>query len=422
MKVNGMVRVPGDKSISHRSLMLAALAEGSSTIRGILISADVKSTAGVLRALGAGIPPLSESFRIDGRGPRSFRAPTESLDCGNSGTTTRLMAGIAAACPFTSRFIGDASLSRRPMRRVARPLTAMGARFDFENDNDGLPMRVHGARLAPITWTTEASSAQIKSAILLAGVTAGVAVEVREPSRSRDHTERMLEAQGARVDVDGSVVRLSPPASGRLEPLNIAVPSDPSSAAFMAALAALADEGALEIPDVCLNPTRTGFFRALEEMGAHVEIEPGEVQGGEAVGTVRVSASTLSGIDLPRIQVPSMIDELPLLACVAARADGTTRVSGAGELRLKESDRIATVVSNLRAIGADAEEQPDGFIVTGSDRPLRGKVTTLGDHRIAMAFGVLAAIPGNEIAIDDPACVSVSYPAFWEDVRRAVVA
>jgi 3-phosphoshikimate 1-carboxyvinyltransferase len=283
-------------------------------------------------------------------------------------------------------------------------------------------MRVHGARLAPITWTTEASSAQIKSAILLAGVTAGVAVEVREPSRSRDHTERMLQAQGAQVDIDGSVVRLAPPVSGRLDPLNIAVPSDPSSAAFMAALAALADEGALEIPDVCLNPTRTGFFRALEEMGARVEIEPGEAQGGEAVGTVRVSASTLSGIDLPRVQVPSMIDELPLLACVAARAAGTTRVSGAAELRLKESDRIATVVSNLRAIGADAEERSDGFIVTGSDRPLRGHVTTLGDHRIAMAFGVLAAIPGNEIVVDDPACVSVSYPAFWDDVRRAVVA
>jgi 3-phosphoshikimate 1-carboxyvinyltransferase len=331
------------------------------------------------------------------------------------------MAGIAAACQFTSRFIGDASLSRRPMRRVTRPLTAMGARFEFENDNDGLPLKVHGARLAPITWTTEASSAQIKSAILLAGVTAGVAVEVREPSRSRDHTERMLAAQGALVEISGNVVRLAPAASGRLEPLNIAVPSDPSSAAFMAALAALADEGALEIPDVCLNPTRTGFFRALEKMGARVEIVPGEAQGGEEVGTVRVSASALSGIDLPPGDVPSMIDELPLLACVAARAGGTTRVRGAGELRLKESDRIATVVSNLRAIGADAEELPDGFIVTGSDRPLSGRVTTLGDHRIAMAFGVLAAIPGNDMVIDDPACVSVSYPAFWDDIRHAVV-
>ena len=420
MRVGGVVRVPGDKSISHRSLMLAALAEGSSTIRQILISADVESTAGALRTLGVSIPPLSTDFQVVGCGASSLREPGESLDCGNSGTTTRLMAGIAAACPFTSRFIGDSSLSRRPMMRVARPLTAMGARFDFEND-DGLPFRVHGARLAPISWTTEASSAQIKSAILLAGITAGVAVEVHEPARSRDHTERMLAAQGAIIDTEGSVVRLAPPASGRLEPLSITVPSDPSSAAFMAALAALADEGALELPDVCLNPTRTGFFRALEQMGAHVEITTGEVQGGEEVGTVVVSASTLSGIDLPPDDVPSMIDELPLLACVAARSAGTTRVRGAAELRVKESDRIATVVSNLRAIGADVEEQPDGFTVTGSDRPLRGRVTTLGDHRIAMAFGVLAAIPGNAIAIDDPGCVSVSYPAFWDDLRRAVV-
>lgn len=421
MRVQGLVRVPGDKSISHRSLMLAALARGRSTIREILISADVQSTASVLRALGVDIPALSGEFRVEGGGPGSLRASSESLDCGNSGTTTRLMAGVAAACPFTSRFIGDASLSRRPMQRVARPLTAMGARFEFE-DHDGLPLSVHGARLAPLSWTTEASSAQIKSAILLAGITAGVAVEVREPGRSRDHTERMLRAQGALVEVEGSVVRLAPPASGRLEPLSITVPADPSSAAFLAAIAALADEGALELPDVCLNPTRTGFFRALEQMGARVEIVCGEAQGGEEVGTVTVSASQLSGIDLPPGDVPSMIDELPLLACVAARATGTTSVRGAAELRLKESDRIATVVSNLRAIGADAEEQPDGFTVTGSDRPLRGRVTTHGDHRIAMAFGVLGAIPGNNVVIDDPACVSVSYPSFWNDVRRAVVA
>ena len=421
MRVAGVVRVPGDKSISHRSLMLAALADGRSAISGILDSADVQSTAAVLRSLGASIPPLSAAFNVEGRGVRSFRAPTSDLDCGNSGTTTRLMAGIAAACPFTSRFVGDASLSRRPMQRVARPLTAMGARFEFE-DHDGLPMLLHGASLAPISWTTEASSAQIKSAILLAGVAAGVAVEVREPSRSRDHTERMLQAQGAGIRIDGSSVRLTPPESGRLAPLVIAVPSDPSSAAFLAALAAMADDGSLELPDVCLNPTRTGFFSALERMGARVAIEAGKTEGGEDVGTVVVHSSALSGIDLPIDAVPSMIDELPLLACVAARAEGTTRVRGAAELRLKESDRISTVVSNLRAIGVDAEEAPDGFTVTGSDQPLRGRVRTLGDHRIAMAFGVLGAIPGNAVEIDDPSCVSVSYPAFWDDLRRAVVA
>jgi len=400
--------------------MLAALAEGRSTISGILDSADVRSTAAVLRTLGAAIPPISSDFAVEGRGARALREPAGDLDCGNSGTTTRLVAGIAAASPFTSRFVGDASLSRRPMRRVARPLGAMGARFEFEA-GDGLPMRITGGSLAPIAWTSEAASAQIKSAILLAGIAGNVEVEVREPARSRDHTERMLAAQGAIVSVDGSAVKLAPPPGGRLEPLRIAVPSDPSSAAFMAALAALADEGAIELPDVCLNPTRTGFFRALQAMGVRLETGGVRSEGGEEVGTIVVHASPLTAMDLPEGDVPSMIDELPLLACVAARAEGTTRVTGAGELRVKESDRIVTVVSNLRAIGVEADEAAEGFSVTGSDRPLRGRVRTLGDHRIAMAFGVLAAIPGNEIEIDDPECVSVSYPASWDDLRAAVV-
>lgn len=401
--------------------MLAALAEGRSRIRGILDSADVQSTATVLRTLGAEIPSISDDFAVEGRGARSFRAPATDLDCGNSGTTTRLVAGIAAACPFRSRFVGDASLSRRPMQRVARPLGAMGARFEFES-GDGLPMRITGGSLSRIVWTSEAASAQIKSAILLAGVAAQVEVEVREPSRSRDHTERMLAAQGAEVTVQGSSVRLAPPTSGRLEPLCIAVPSDPSSAAFLAALAALASDGTIELPEVCLNPTRTGFFRALELMGGRLERSGVRYEGGDDVGTIAVHASRLSGIDLPPDDVPSMIDELPLLACVAARTQGTTRVRGAAELRVKESDRIATVVSNLRAIGVDATEAPDGFTIVGSDRPLSGAVRTLGDHRIAMAFGVLGAIPGNEIEIDDPSCVNVSYPAFWDDLRSAVVA
>ena len=419
MRVDGVVRVPGDKSISHRSLMLAALAEGESNIGGILTSADVHSTAHVLRALGVRIPPLSAEISIDGHGVRAFRTPTTDLECGNSGTTTRLMSGIAAACEFTSRFTGDSSLSRRPMQRVARPLSAMGARFEFENNTDGLPLRIHGAALTPVRWTTEASSAQIKSAILLAGIAAGVPVEVTEPGRSRDHTERMLAALGARVRVEGTTINVAPPESGVLAPLQMTVPGDPSSAAFMAALAALADDGTLELPHICLNPTRTGFFRALERMGARLEIMPGEPQGGEEVGALRVRASHLSGITLPVEEVPSMIDELPLLACMGARAAGVTRVQGAAELRLKESDRIATVVKNLLDIGVDALEHPDGFTVTGSDRPLRGTVHTHGDHRIAMAFGVLGALPGNEITIDDADCVSVSYPDFWNDVRRA---
>ena len=409
------VRVPGDKSLSHRALIFAALATGRSRIRDVLQSADVHSTAGVLRALGVPVPPLGGAIVIDARGARAMRAPTTDLDCGNSGTTTRLMAGVAAGCAFRSRFIGDASLSKRPMRRVARPLVAMGARVELEA-GDGLPMVIEGGALKSIAWSSETASAQIKSAILLAGVVGGVAVEVTEPSRSRDHTERMLRSLGARVKIDGTRVRIEP--AGELAPLDMRVPADPSSAAFLIALAILSHSAPVSVPNVCLNPTRTGFFDVLRSMGAAVTIEEGSEQGGERTGAVHASHSELHGVAVDESQVPSMIDELPLLACTGARARGTTEIRGAAELRVKESDRIATVVSNLRAIGASAEELPDGLVVIGGIAPLRGRVVTHGDHRIAMAFGVLGALPGNEIEIDDPACVAVSYPAFWDDLAR----
>ena len=410
------IRVPGDKSISHRALIFAALATGRSRIHDILLSADVQSTAGVLRALGVAVPPLGDNVIIDARGARAMLAPTVDLDCGNSGTTTRLMAGVAAGCDFRTRFVGDASLSRRPMKRVARPLIEMGARVELEA-GDGLPMTIHGGTLRPIAWTSETASAQIKSAIILAGVVGGVDVEVTEPSLSRDHTERMLRALGARVDVEGARVRVA--AVRELEPLDLRVPSDPSSAAFLIALAVLSRSTPISVPNVCLNPTRTGFFAVLRTMGADVTITPGQDQGGEPTGSIRGCTSELTAITIGEAQVPSMIDELPLLACVASRARGTTVIGGAAELRVKESDRIATVVANLRAIGAEAEERPDGLTVEGSQRPLRGRVRTHGDHRIAMAFGVLGALPGNEIEIDDPSCVAVSYPAFWNDLARA---
>ncbi|HKG90812.1 MAG TPA: 3-phosphoshikimate 1-carboxyvinyltransferase [Gemmatimonadaceae bacterium] len=418
MRVDGTVRVPGDKSISHRSLMLAALADGASRVRGILRSADVQSTAGVLRALGADIPPLAEDLSVAGRGLRGLRAPVVDLDCGNSGTTTRLMAGVVAGHPIAARFVGDASLSRRPMRRVARPLEVMGAEVRFDAEEGRLPMRVRGGSLSPIRWKSETASAQVKSALLLAGLVGGVEVTVEEPALSRDHTERFLAALGVGVARDGTSVTLTP--VGSIPAFDLIVPGDPSSAAFFAALGALASAGSLLISDVCLNESRTGFFRALRAMGGSVQTESGSERLGEPVGTVRVAASSLRGVELDPAEVPSMIDEIPMLACVAARAEGLTTVTGAAELRVKESDRIATVVNNLRRIGAEAEELPDGLRVKGSDSPLRGRVETEGDHRIAMAFGVLGALPGNEIEIDDPQCVSVSYPTFWEDLRQVV--
>ncbi len=420
MKVHGSVRVPGDKSISHRALLLAALGEGSSRITGILDSADVRSTAGVLRAMGVAVPPLAPSLVVKGRGARALTAPAVDLDCGNSGTTTRLAAGIVAAQSFAARFVGDASLSRRPMGRVARPLEAMGARVSYDAETGRLPMTVHGGALRDVDWTSETSSAQVKSAIVLAGVAAGVEVTVREPHRSRDHTERMLAARGVDVWVHDRAVHV--PAGSRVAALDTAVPGDPSSAAFFAALGALGDVGTLQLPDVCLNPTRTGFFFALARMGARLTVDDERREGGEDVGTVVVEAGhPLRGTTVEADEVPSMIDELPLLACVAACAEGETVVRGAAELRVKESDRITAVVQALRAVGGEADELPDGFVVRGRGaRAFRGAVATHADHRLAMAFGVLGALPRSDVVVDDPACVDVSFPGFWQALAGAV--
>jgi len=415
LKVSGTIRVPGDKSISHRSLILASLADGESRIRGILDSEDVRATAEVLRSLGAAIPPLSDEMLVIGGGIRGLRPPRTALDCANSGTTTRLLAGVVAAHPFSARFEGDASLSRRPMKRVAEPLTYMGAQFDFEH-GDGLPMTVHGVDLRSIDWDTQASSAQVKSAILLAGLVSGVEVRVTEKSPSRDHTERMLRAMGADVETDGNQVCLRP--LRRLTAIDIDVPADPSSAAFFVALASLAGAGELELTDVCLNPTRTGFLDAMTRMGAEVQRTSSANSGGEAIGSLRVRPARLRNARITETEVPSLIDELPLLACVAAGAGVELEITGAAELRVKESDRISAVVQNLRAVGAKAEELPDGLRVHAARRDLSGTIDPRGDHRIAMAFGILSAASGNRITVSNPECVAVSYPRFWDDLRR----
>jgi len=420
LRVSGTVRVPGDKSISHRALLITAIAGGEARVRDILPSADVHATARVLRALGIPIPELSAELVLRSAGLAALRMPTEQLDCGNSGTTTRLMAGVVAGRDgLTGTFVGDASLSRRPMQRIARPLSQMGAEFTFER-GDGLPMQVRGAALQGITWHSDHASAQIKSAILLAAVSSGVEATVYEPTRSRDHTERMLSACGATVEVlpDGARVI----AGASLQAVDVDVPADPSSAAFFVALAALAHSGELMLPDVCLNPTRTGGFDILQRMGVQLRVDHERVVGGETIGTLVVAPGSLVATAVRGDEVARAIDELPLVACVAARAHGETRITDASELRVKESDRIAAVVANLRAIGVDAEELTDGLVVRGSDCPLAGHVITHGDHRLAMAFGILGAVPGNAITIDDPACVDVSFPGFWDTLARATQA
>ena len=419
LHVAGDVTVPGDKSITHRALMLAAVAEGQSRLRGLLPGEDCRSTAAVLRALGCAVPdPRADGGEIvvRGRGITAWAMPEGVLDCGNSGTTARLMMGLLASRPFAATLTGDASLRGRPMRRITAPLREMGAAFRELGETDRLPVEVLGGPLASLHHRSPKASAQIKSAVLLAGLGGGVSVSVTEPLLSRDHTERMLRALGERVETeaseDGVAIRLAP--SGRpLPPLDLAVPGDPSSAAFLVALATLADAGELRVRGVGVNPTRTGFLRLAARMGAMIGLEGEREVGGEPVAELVVRPTRLRGIVVEPEEVPDSIDEIPVLAVLAARAEGETRITGASELRVKETDRIAALAANLRAIGVDAEELEDGLVVRGSDRPLAGRVRCFGDHRIAMAFGVLGAVSGGGIEVDDPDVVEVSFPGFW---------
>lgn len=415
------VRVPGDKSITHRALLLSVLATGQSRVRGALVAEDTRSTAACLRALGAAVPELdANEIVIDGIGPDGLREPASPLDCGNSGTSARLLIGVLAGRPFRTVLTGDASLRSRPMRRVTAPLAAAGASFVELESPDRLPIAVTGGALRPIDHASPVASAQIKSALLLAGLSAATSVHVREPARSRDHTERMLAAMGASIRTgsadDGAWVRYEP--GGRLGPLELDVPGDFSSAAFFLALGLLGTRP-VRVEHVGLNPTRTGFLDLARRMGGKLDVHVKTEQGGEPTGDVVAWPSELHGEDFDVADVAGAIDEIPLLAVLAARAAGETRITGAGELRVKESDRIAAVVTNLRELGATAEELPDGLVVQGSDAPLAGNVRTHDDHRIAMAFGVLGALPANEIVIDRPAVAAVSFPSFWAALREA---
>lgn len=418
------VHVPGDKSISHRALLLGTLADGRSVVRGLLTAEDAHSSATVLRALGAEIGELEGNtmLEIRGRGLNGLRAPTTTLDCGNSGTTARLLLGLLAGQPFTTTVTGDASLRSRPMRRVTDPLTTMGAHFEELERPDRLPVRVTGGPLDPIVYTSPAASAQIKSAILLAGLTGGAGVRLTEPVRSRDHTERMLQAMGAELTIEdgpdgASTVTLSP--TDRLDPFELTVPGDFSSAAYFVALGLLAPAGEIRLRRVGVNPTRTGLLTVLRRMGATIEVEGRGTVTGEPIADLIVRPSTLRGTRIDGAEIPAMIDEIPVLAVLAARAEGETVITGAEELRVKETDRIDALVTNLTTIGVDAEEHADGLTVHGTDAPLEGTVESRDDHRIAMAFGVLDAWSDRSIRVDDPGIANVSFPGFWDELRAA---
>ena len=422
------IRVPSDKSITQRALILGAMADGESRIGAAPRGADPLATALALRGLGVRVDgldgPATTPLRIGGTGLRGWKQPRSALDLRNSGTGARLLAGALAAQPLSVVLCGDESLSRRPMERIAAPLRRMGATVEYLEQSGVLPMRVGGGALRSIRHDGNVVSAQVKSAILLAAVGAGVPVEVREPRRSRDHSERMLEAMGAQVR-DGWrggawTVRITEPPA-RLAPLEMDVPGDFSSAAFFLAWAALAaGPQPLTIRGVGLNATRMGFLPVLARMGVEVEAVVRGAAGGEPAGDLRVGApgSGLRGVEVGGGEVTAMIDEIPILAVLAVRAEGETRITGAAELRVKESDRLAALAVNLRRIGVRVEELPDGLVIEGTRRSLAGRVECFHDHRIAMAFGVLGASPDCDILVDDPGVADVSFPGFWRLLTR----
>jgi 3-phosphoshikimate 1-carboxyvinyltransferase len=416
------LRVDGDKSISHRAVMFASLAQGESEIEGFLHGEDTRCTANILRQLGVSIIERNaRSLRVRGVGLHGLQGTSMALDCGNAGTGMRLLAGLLAGQRFSSSLIGDASLSKRPMRRVLAPLRLMGAQINGTTE-DTAPLRIHAApgKLRAIAYESPVASAQVKSCVLLAGMYADAQTSVREPEATRDHTERMLQNFGATLQVDGLISRITPEPRLRAQALHI--PADPSSAAFFAAAAALVPGLCITLSDVCINPRRIGLFDTLKDMGASVRFDNPRALGGETVADITVQGGALRGVQVPAARVADMIDEFPIFLILAACAQGDSKVEQAQELRVKESDRIAAMVAGLRSLGVHCDEFPDGVRIVGlgnasADPCLgqRGASVTIdahGDHRIAMSFAIASLRSLGEIKILDCANVATSFPSF----------
>ncbi len=419
--LKGDVRVPGDKSISHRALMMATLAVGRSHIDGLLTAEDVLATAGAMRAMGATIAIDGARVAVDGVGFGALAEPDGVIDFGNAGTGTRLTMGIVAGHPIAATFVGDASLSRRPMGRVANPLREMGAEV-VARTGDRLPLTIRGPNtLAPIEYRLPVASAQVKSAILFAGLNAPGETTVIEPVPTRDHTERMLTAFGAEVRRTPSPDGLRITVTGRvpMSACDVTVPADPSSAAFPIVAGLIVPGSELLVRDVMLNPSRIGLITTLTEMGGQLALENERDAGGETIADIRVTASRLKGVRVPADRAPSMIDEYPVLAVAAAYAEGTTRMEGLAELRVKESDRLAAVAAGLAANGVPHDSGSDWLEVTGrAARIGGGTVATHLDHRIAMSFLVMGLAADAPVTVDDAAVMETSFPGFVALIRR----
>ncbi len=416
-RIQGDIAMPGDKSISHRLAMIGSIADGTTTIYNFAASADSHSTLSCLLQLGVGFQETGSTVIIQGRGLGSYRPPAAELDAGNSGTTVRLMSGILAGTPIDATFVGDESLSRRPMKRIIEPLRIFGAALEARNDNF-LPLTVHGGALKAIDYTLPVASAQVKSAILLAGLHARGRTRVVEPAPTRNHTEIALRQFGADVETDGGVIEIE--GGRRLTGQGVTVPGDVSSAAFFVAAALGLSGSRLRIRGVGLNPTRTGFINLLEDMGARIAIEGLADDGGEPAGNLLIEGSELAGGEIRGSWIPNVIDEIPVLAVLGTRTRSGIRIRDAAELRTKESDRIQAVVENLQRLGVQVEAFDDGLFVPGGQSIHGGIVDSRGDHRIAMAFAVAGLFATGPVTIEGAPCVDVSYPDFFKVLSQCV--
>ena len=422
LSLNGKIRVPGDKSISHRALMLGALAEGETLIEGLLLGEDPRSTASCFQAMGAEVSDLNtELVKVKGIGLGNLLEPIDVLDAGNSGTTLRLMLGILAS--HSGRFFtvtGDSSLRSRPMSRVVKPLQQMGAQIWGRDNNSKAPLAVCGQNLKPIHYHSPIASAQVKSCILLAGLSIEGKTTVTEPALSRDHSERMLRAFGAQLDIDDQTHSVSVNGPVKLYGQTVVVPGDISSAAFWLVAGAIVSDSELLIENVGVNPTRTGVLEALEMMGADIKRENEREVAGEPVADLRVRSSKLKGCTIEGDIIPRLIDEIPILAVAAVFAEGNTVIKDAAELRVKESDRIAVMAQQLNAMGATVTELPDGMEITGGT-PLTGaELDSFTDHRIAMSLAIAALNASGSTTINRAEAASVSYPDFFDTLERII--
>ncbi len=416
MRLEGKITVPGDKSISHRAVMLLGISEGRGSVKNFLRGADCLNTMACLRELGVEIEDSGTELIVHGRGLHGLKAPKEPLDVGNSGTTMRLMAGILAGQGFTSTIIGDDSLKRRPMDRIAIPLRKMGALISGV-DGDYPPLTIQGGALEAIDYALPVASAQVKSAILLAGLYAKGETRVRELIPARNHTERMLEFLGAKIVVEDNNVTL---AGSKLEAQDIVVPGDLSSAAFFIAAAAALPGSHLVITDVGLNPTRTGIIDVLREMGASIKLDKVVQRGGEEQGDLVIRGRRLQATTITREMIPRVVDEIPVLAVIAGVAEGITKITGAEELRVKESNRLASLVTELSKLGVRIRELPDGLEIEGPNKILGGQVESYGDHRMAMALSMAGLFSDSPVNIRGSHCISISFPGF-DQVLKTIV-